>query len=140
MAISGKRICITGGAGFIGSHLVQRLIDANEVVVYDNLSFGHPEAVERIQAIYPKRSIRLVEGDILDGVRVLRTLKECDAQAVLHFAAFLFVGESVAKPIEYYRNNVTGALSVLGAMAEAGVRRFVFSYTCAGVPNGCSPM
>ncbi|MGH3524195.1 MAG: adenylyltransferase/sulfurtransferase MoeZ [Mycobacterium sp.] len=115
-------VLVTGGAGYVGSHTVLALAAAGyDVVVYDNLSFGHREAVDRIQAAFPKRSIRLVEGDILDGARVQRTLEDSGAEAVLHFAAFLFVAESVAKPFEYYRNNVTGALTVLGAMAAAGV-------------------
>jgi len=119
-------VLVTGGAGY-------------DAVIYDNLSFGHAEAVERIQAAFPTRSIRLVQGDILDGAAVLRALRESEATAVLHFAAFLFVAESVSKPLEYYRNNVTGALTVLGAMAEAGVRRFVFSSTCATFGEPVTP-
>jgi len=133
-------VLVTGGAGYVGSHTVLALAAAGyDVVVYDNLSFGHPEAIQRIQALFPTRSIRLVEGDILDGAKVQRTLEECRAEAVLHFAAFLFVSESVTKPLEYYRNNVTGALSVLTAMAAAGVRRFVFSSTCATFGEPVTP-
>ena len=102
------QLLITGGAGFIGSHLVQRLIDANEVVVYDNLCAGHREAV---------RYGTLVEGDITDLSGVRRALREHDIWGVMHFAAFLDVGESVREPAKYYRNNVSGALTVLEAMA-----------------------
>jgi len=133
-------VLVTGGAGYVGSHTVLALAAAGyDAVIYDNLSFGHAEAVERIQAAFPTRSIRLVQGDILDGAAVLRALRESEATAVLHFAAFLFVAESVSKPLEYYRNNVTGALTVLGAMAEAGVRRFVFSSTCATFGEPVTP-
>jgi UDP-glucose-4-epimerase GalE len=133
-------VLVTGGAGYVGSHTVLALAAAGyDVVVYDNLCYGHAEAVQRIQQAFPARSIRLVEGDILDGAKVRSTLQECGAGAVLHFAAFLFVGESVAKPLEYYRNNVTGALSVLTAMAEANVRTFVFSSTCATFGEPATP-
>jgi len=133
-------VLVTGGAGYVGSHTVLALAEAGyDVVVYDNLSFGHPEAVERIRAAYPRRSIRLVEGDILDGPKVEATIRASGANAVLHFAAFLFVAESVAKPLDYYRNNVTGALSVLGAIAAAGVSRFVFSSTCATFGEPVTP-
>jgi UDP-glucose-4-epimerase GalE len=133
-------VLVTGGAGYVGSHTVLALAAAGyDVVVYDNLCYGHPEAVERIQKAYPARSIRLVRGDILDGPAVVRALKDSGATAVLHFAAFLFVSESVEKPLEYYRNNVTGALTVLGAMADAGVTRFVFSSTCATFGEPVTP-
>jgi UDP-glucose-4-epimerase GalE len=133
-------VLVTGGAGYVGSHTVMALAAAGyDVVVYDNLCYGHAEAVERIQKAFPRRSVRLVRGDILDGPAMLKALKESQATAVLHFAAFLFVGESVAKPLEYYRNNVTGALTVLGAMAEAGVKRFVFSSTCATFGEPTTP-
>jgi UDP-glucose-4-epimerase GalE len=125
-------VLVAGGAGYVGSHAVLALAAAGyDAVVYDDLSAGHPEAVERIQAAFPARSIRLVCGDILDRAAVLGALRDSRASAVLHFAARLLVGESVAKPIEYYRTNVTGTLTVLGAMAEAGVTRLVFSSTCA---------
>jgi UDP-glucose 4-epimerase len=95
--------------------------------------------VDRIQAAFPARSIRLVRGDILDGPAVARTIREAGATAVLHFAAKLLVAESVAQPIDYYRNNVTGTLALLGAMAETGVRRLVFSSTCATFGEPVTP-
>ncbi|MFI5177802.1 MAG: UDP-glucose 4-epimerase GalE [Vicinamibacterales bacterium] len=125
-------VLVTGGAGYVGSHAVLALAAAgDDVVVYDDLSAGHAEAVDRLQRAFPSRSISLVRGDILDGPLLARTLAASGASTVMHFAARLLVGESVAKPLPYYRVNLTGTLTVLGAMAEAGVRRFVFSSTCA---------
>lgn len=114
---------MTGGAGYIGSHAAKALrYSGYRVIVFDNLVAGHREAV---------RYGDFVQGDItdLDGVR--RALREHRAWAVMHFAAFLDVGESVREPAKYYRNNVTGALTVLEAMAAEGVKLFVFSSTCA---------
>jgi UDP-glucose-4-epimerase GalE len=120
-------VLVTGGAGYIGSHAVKALAAAGRrVVVYDDLSAGHREAVATIGG-----DVRLVEGDIRDTARVCHALSECRAGAVMHFAAWLVVPDSVADPIGYYRNNVTGALSVLEAMAATGVSRFIFSSTCA---------
>jgi UDP-glucose-4-epimerase GalE len=102
----------------------------HEVVVYDNLSAGHREAVDRIASACPGR-VRLVVGDIRDTAAVAAVLREARASAVMHFAAWLSVADSVRDPAAYYRNNVNGALSVLEAMAAEGVRAFVFSSTCA---------
>lgn len=114
---------MTGGAGYIGSHACKALAQAGyEVVVYDNLIAGHREAV---------KWGTLVEGDITDLAAVRRALREHRINAVMHFAAFLDVGESVREPVKYYRNNVGGALTVLEAMALEGVSLFVFSSTCA---------
>lgn len=125
-------VFVTGGAGYVGSHSVKALAEAGyDVVVYDNLSGGHADAVERISAAVPGRSIRLVEGDILDEERVSEALRASGATAVMHFAARLLVGESVREPFKYYRTNVAGTLTVLEAMAATGVSSFVFSSTCA---------
>lgn len=125
-------ILVTGGAGYVGSHAVKALASAgHDVVVYDDLSAGHPEAVERLAAAFPARRIRLVVGDVLDTAAVGAALRDDRASAVMHFAAKLSVGGSVLDPFTYYRTNVTGTLSVLAAMAAAGVDRFVFSSTCA---------
>jgi UDP-glucose-4-epimerase GalE len=125
-------VVVTGGAGYVGSHAVLALAaSGHDVVVYDDLSAGHAEAVQRIQRAFPARSITLVQGDILDRDLVLRTLKASGASTVMHFAAKLLVGESVALPLKYYRTNVTGTLTVLDAMAEAGVTHFILSSTCA---------
>jgi UDP-glucose-4-epimerase GalE len=119
-----SRVVVTGGAGYIGSHAVRALVDAGHAVaVVDDLSEGHVESV-------PK-GVALVRAAIHDHAAVHRALVEHRADAVMHFAAWLKVGESVSKPIEYYQNNVTGTLAVLQAMRDAGVKRFIFSSTCA---------
>ena len=114
---------VTGGAGYIGSHAAKRLRQAGyRVVVYDNLIAGHREAA---------RFGEFVEGNIGDTAAVRAALARHRIFAVMHFAAFLDVGESVREPAKYYRNNVAGALSVLEAMAAESVKHFVFSSTCA---------
>jgi len=119
-----SRIVVTGGAGYIGSHAVRALTDAGHAVaVVDDLSEGHPQAL-------PK-GVELVTAQIHDRDAVRRLLLAHRADAVMHFAAWLKVGESVSKPIEYFNNNVAGTLAVLEAMRDAGVTRFVFSSTCA---------
>ncbi|MBL9092878.1 MAG: UDP-glucose 4-epimerase GalE [Planctomycetaceae bacterium] len=123
------RILVIGGAGYIGSHAVRLLGRAgHEVWAYDNLVYGHRRAV-------PEG--RLIEGDLHEGPLLTRTLKENKIDAVMHFAAFAQVGESVADPAKYYQNNVVGSLSLLEAMRAADVRKIVFSSTTAtyGVPQ-----
>ena len=116
------KLLVTGGAGYIGSIVARQLIDAgHEVVVLDNLERGHREAVGKT---------RLVECDLRDSAAVAGAMAE-GFDAVLHFAAFALVGESVEHPERYYRNNVVGTLNLLDAMREAGVARLVFSSTCA---------
>jgi len=114
---------VTGGAGYIGSHAAKALHrTGHRVIVYDNFVAGHRRAVKFGE---------LVEGDIADVAAVRSALKRYEVSAVMHFAAFLDVGESVREPVRYYRNNVGGALSVLEAMAAESVHSFVFSSTCA---------
>lgn len=123
------KILVTGGAGYIGSHAVRSLQNAgHEVWVYDNLSYGHREAVP---------SGLLIEGDVGDRKKVTAVLQEKSIDAVMHFAAFASVGESVAEPNKYYQNNVIETLNLLEAMRGADVKRFVFSSTTAtyGVPE-----
>lgn len=116
-------VLVTGGAGYIGSHTVKALHRAGyEVVIYDNLSAGHREAA---------LGVPLIEGDIGDVDAVRRALRETRASAVVHFAAWLTVSDSVSDPAGYYRNNVAGTLGTMDAMAAEGVRQFVFSSTCA---------
>ena len=123
MGASSRAVLVTGGAGYIGSHAAKALSRAGyAVLVYDNLIAGHRGAV---------KYGTLVEGDITDVAAVRDALRRHDIFAVMHFAAFLDVGESVREPARYYRNNVGGALSVLEAMAAESVRNFVFSSTCA---------
>jgi UDP-glucose-4-epimerase GalE len=125
-------VLVTGGAGYVGSHAVKALAASGaDVVIYDDLSAGHREAVQAIAAALPDRRVTLVEGDVLDTARLAGVLRESGARAVMHFAARLLVGESVRQPLAYYRANVSGSLSVLAAMAEAGVTQFVLSSTAA---------
>jgi len=125
----GVRILVTGGAGYIGSHASRLLARAgHDVWCYDNLSRGHR------QAALPGR---LIIGDVADRGRVEAVLREHKIEAVMHFAAFALVGESVDQPALYYQNNVAASLSLLEAMRAANVTRMVFSSTTAtyGVPE-----
>lgn len=125
-------VLVTGGAGYIGSHAVKALVQGgHEVVVYDNLSAGHREAVFAVAARVPRGRVRFVDGDIRDTARLSDTLLESGADAVMHFAALLSVGDSVRDPIGYYDTNVRGALSVLQSMIASGTRYFIFSSTAA---------
>jgi UDP-glucose-4-epimerase GalE len=125
-------VLVTGGAGYVGSHTVKALAAAGyDVVVYDDLSNGHVEAVERLAGAFPERRIMFVRGDILDRASVAAALASSGAGAVLHFAARLLVGESVREPLAYYRTNVTGSLAVIEAMRDTGVSHFILSSTAA---------
>ena len=125
-------VLVTGGAGYIGSHAVKELVRAgHEVVIYDNLEAGHRPAGE---AALDGRGA-LVQGDIRNTALLTDTLRTHRANAVMHFAASLSVGDSVRDPIGYYANNLTGALSVLQAMVAAGVPHLVFSSTAAVFGN-----
>jgi len=116
-------VLVVGGAGYIGSHAVRLLTRAgHNTWVYDNLVFGHPQAVPQG---------RLIEGDLLDRRKLVSVMREHEIEAVMHFAAFAFVGESVVDPAKYYQNNVVGSLNLLEAMREAGVVKIVFSSTTA---------
>ncbi|HYT73501.1 MAG TPA: UDP-glucose 4-epimerase GalE [Vicinamibacterales bacterium] len=122
-------VAVTGGAGYIGSHAVKALRAAGaDVVIYDNLSAGHRAAAEGAAA-------PLEIGDIHDLARLREVFEARRVDAVMHFAASLSVSESVADPFGYYENNVAGALAVLRAMAETGVRHFIFSSTAATFGN-----
>jgi UDP-glucose 4-epimerase len=123
-------VLVTGGAGYIGSAFVEQLLDAGEaVVVLDDLSRGHREAVD------PRAAF--VRGRTGDAALVERLAREHAVDACAHFAAFAYVGESVTEPARYYDNNFTQAAVLFEALARAGVRRVVFSSTCAtyGVPR-----
>ncbi len=131
-----SRVLVTGGAGYIGSHAVKALVEGgHEVIVYDNLCAGHREAVFAVAARVPRGRVRFVDGDIRDSARLTDTLLESGADAVMHFAALLAVGDSVRDPIGYYDTNVRGALSVLQSMVASGARYFIFSSTAATFGN-----
>ena len=116
-------VLVTGGAGYIGSHAAKALRRAGHpVVIYDNFSAGHRGAA---------LDAPVIEGDIGDVAAVRRAIRESGAAAVMHFAAWLSVPDSVRDPGGYYRNNVVGTLATLEAMAAEGCRHFVFSSTCA---------
>ncbi len=120
-------ILVTGGAGYIGSHAARALRRAGyEVIIYDNLSTGYRRLVHGFE---------LVAGDIADAQTLRPVLARVNA--IMHFAAHAYVGESVENPRKYFRNNVESALSLLNSAMDAGVRRFIFSSTCAvyGVPQ-----
>ncbi len=124
-----RTVLVTGGAGYIGSHACKALKRAGyRPVAYDNLSRGHREAV---------RWGPLVEGDLAQKERLSKALREYGAEAVMHFAAYAYVEESVEDPALYYRNNLEGSLSLFAAMRQASVSRLVFSSTCAiyGIPE-----
>lgn len=125
-------VLVTGGAGYIGSHAVLGLQQAGfEVVVLDNLVYGHRDIVENVL------KVELVEGDTSDRALLDSLFASRSFAAVMHFAAYAYVGESVTAPDKYYRNNVIGTLTLLEAMVAASIKTFVFSSTCAtyGVPN-----
>lgn len=124
-------IMVLGGAGYIGSHMVDWLLDyGEEPVVVDNLVTGHRAAVN------PKA--KFYEGDVADKDFMRRVFKENpDVDAVIHFAAYSLVGESMGKPLKYFDNNVTGLIKLLEVMKEVGVKRLVFSSSAAtyGIPD-----
>jgi UDP-glucose-4-epimerase GalE len=119
-------VLVVGGAGYIGSHAARALRRAGyQVIIYDNLVTGFKRLVQGFE---------LIEGDIADQAKLHRVLPRVDA--VMHFAAYAYVGESVTNPRKYFRNNAVDALSLLNSCVDEGVRHFVFSSTCAvyGVP------
>lgn len=122
-----RTILVTGGAGYIGSHAVIELRAAGyDVVVYDNLCNSSPEVLNRLARI-TGRKVPFVQGDIRDAAALRAVLAGHRIDAVIHFAGLKAVGESVAQPLTYYDNNVIGTNILLGCLAAAGVRRFVFS-------------
>ncbi|WP_019505254.1 UDP-glucose 4-epimerase GalE [Pleurocapsa sp. PCC 7319] len=125
-------ILVTGGAGYIGSHSVLALQQAGyEVIILDNLVYGHQDIVEKVL------KTKLIVGDTSDRSLLQQIFNNHQIDAVMHFAAYAYVGESVTQPAKYYQNNVVGTLTLLEAMVEADINKFVFSSTCAtyGVPE-----
>jgi len=118
-------VLVVGGAGYIGSHTARVLQrKGHEVIIYDNLSTGHKKLAEGFE---------LVVGDMADSAKLAGILKRCDA--VMHFAASAYVGDSVKNPKAYFQNNVVNALTLLNTVMESRVRKFIFSSTCAVYGN-----
>lgn len=129
MDTSRRAVLVTGGAGYIGSHACKALSKAGYLpVTYDSLVYGHEWAVKWGP---------LERGDILDRSRLDQVIAQYSPTAIMHFAAFAYVGESVTDPGKYYRNNVVGSLTLIEAARDHGVNQFVFSSTCAtyGIPD-----
>lgn len=124
-------VLVTGGAGYIGSHAVLALQQAGyNVVVLDNLVYGHRDIAEKLK-------VELVVGDTSDRALLDELFATRTINAVMHFAAYAYVGESVSEPAKYYQNNVVGTLTLLESMLAASIKQLVFSSTCAtyGVPS-----
>src|SRR5215472_12418880 len=118
------KIVVVGGAGYIGSVCAELLSDeGHEVVIFDNLSEGHRAAVDS--------RTHFIEGELADRQQIQAALSTHRPEAVMHFAANALVGESMQNPSKYFRNNIANGLNLLDAMIAAGVRRMVFSSTCA---------
>ncbi|MEK5146093.1 UDP-glucose 4-epimerase GalE [Psychrobacillus sp. FSL K6-4615] len=122
-------ILVVGGAGYIGSHFVEELINEKEVLVLDNLSTGHRNSVHK--------NARFIEGSLGDTQLLDIIFNNHRIEAVIHFAAFSLVGESVNNPIKYYENNVSSTLVLLESMVKHGINKIIFSSTAAiyGTPN-----
>jgi UDP-glucose 4-epimerase len=123
------RVLVCGGAGYIGSNMTAKLAaEGHEPVVFDNLSKGHKSAIGETE---------FVEGDLADSRLLIETLEKYSIEAVMHFAAFIEVGESVELPLKYYYNNLNCTQNLLSAMETVGVEKFVFSSTAAvyGIPK-----
>ncbi|MED4889231.1 UDP-glucose 4-epimerase GalE [Lysinibacillus fusiformis] len=122
-------ILVVGGAGYIGSHFVKELVKTQDVVILDNLSTGHGWAVDA-RAIF-------IQGDLGDPATVQHIFDTYKIEAVLHFAAYSLVGESVINPLKYYENNVVATLNLLKMMKQYQINKFIFSSTAAtyGMPS-----
>lgn len=128
-------ILVTGGAGYIGSHTVLNLLNAGkEIVVFDNLENGHIETIEELQKA---GNVKFVKGDLRNIEDIENVFQKYPITAVVHFAGYTLVGESVTNPSKYYRNNVFGTLNLLDTMVKYNCKKIVFSSTCAtyGNPN-----
>lgn len=132
-------VLVTGGAGYIGSHTVVELLEeGKEVIIVDDFSNSCPTVLDRIKEI-SKKEFKFYELDTNDEISLEVVFKENKIDSVIHFAAFKAVGESVAKPLEYYNNNLCNTLTVLSLMKKHGVNKFVFSSsaTVYGDPHTC---
>lgn len=120
-------ILVTGGAGFIGSHTVVELLESGyDVVVVDNLSNSSKESLNRVEKITGK-PVKFYEADIADTEAMNQIFDENDIYAVIHFAGLKAVGESVEKPLEYYKNNISGTIEMCDVMRKHGVKNIIFS-------------
>jgi UDP-glucose 4-epimerase len=133
-------ILITGGAGYIGSHTCVSLLESGyDITVFDNLCNGSTEALSRVEKL-TNRKINFFKGDVCNPDSLDEVFTENDFQAVIHFSALKAVGESIKKPLDYYKNNVQGSLNLLQAMAKHKVNNFIFSSSAtvygeeAGIP------
>ena len=127
--MSKKKILVTGGAGYIGSHTVRLLADQGySLIVVDNLVYGHREAILSSE-------VELVEGDLGDKILMNEIFSDNEIEAVLHFAAYAYVGESVTDPEKYYQNNIGSPLNLLEVMRKHDCKKFIFSSTCATYGN-----
>lgn len=133
------KVLLTGGAGYIGTHTIIEMDAAgHEVVVVDNFYNSCPEAVKRVEKIIGKK-VPLYEADVADEAAMDRIFSEHKIDAVVHFAGYKAVGESVRKPVEYYHNNINSTLTLLRSMKKAGVKKLIFSSsaTVYGNPEKC---
>ena len=133
------KVLLTGGAGYIGSHTIVEMYAAgHEVVVVDNFSNSSPRVMERVEEITGKK-VPLYEADVADEAALDRIFSEHRIDAVVHFAGYMAVGESVRMPLAYYANNIDSTLALLRAMKKADVRKIIFSSsaTVYGTPQKC---
>jgi len=131
-----NEILITGGAGYIGSHAVKRLLKENYVVhVLDNFTTGRRQALENLKKY---GDVRIIEADLRDGEALKKALRAdnmANVSTALHFAGVLSVSESMQNPYKYFQNNVLGSINLLETLREAGVKNIIFSSTCATYGN-----
>jgi UDP-glucose 4-epimerase len=129
------KILLTGGCGYIGSHTcVELLSRGHDVVIYDNLSNSKANVVKKIEKITGRRA-PFVKGDILDRTALEKLFKKEKFDAVMHFAGLKYVGESVSRPLEYYKNNVCGTVTLMEVMQKYGCNKIVFSSSCTVYGN-----
>ena len=126
-------ILVTGGAGYVGSHCVLALLEKGyDVVIFDNLELGHIETVETLKSIQASgKVIDFIQGDLKNLSDIQNVFKKHEIEAVVHFAAYSQVAESMKNPQKYFSNNVDGTVNLLKSMIENGVKRIVFSSTAA---------
>lgn len=128
-----NKILITGGAGYIGSHTVRYLLEQNilpeDIIVFDNLVYGHEDVI-------PK-GVTFIKGDLLNKQDIDSVFHQNKIDAVIHFAAYAYVGESMTNPFKYFENNIVGGLNLLNSMTKHDCKKIIFSSTCAtyGMPD-----